>query len=234
LVRPEVQLDCCLSSGTFFKLKLKGDGRYAKWSGNPTITITHHIDEDSPFFDKRDEAGEVISTVKGVVHVSCSLVGTDSFGNHITEVQQYSNTEVGFQKMMLDPYFTAGRITDKFGDQLGREMNLEDLCPSIISNTKFEDQITFGEVKVGDERRGVPSAWKSLLYPNSGATLESYKFVDKEGKGFVPKRLITDSDTFCRIVPIEQGVGGWKASEAKDEEAIEKEKRLTEARAKAE
>ena len=70
------------------------------------ITITHPVDESSPFFASRDADGTVVSALEGVAHLSCSLVASDGYGTPIMEVQQYSNIDVGFQKMLTEPYAT--------------------------------------------------------------------------------------------------------------------------------
>ena len=86
------------------------------------MTIRHKINEESPFFLKRDApdevqpvdgaeappppppAGKVYSTLDGIAHLSCSLVATDAFGIPITEVQQYS-PDTGFMGSLSSPTF---------------------------------------------------------------------------------------------------------------------------------
>jgi len=231
LVRPEVKLDVCLTSGTFVKLALKGDGTYAKWSGNPTITIRHVVDEGSPFFGGRDEPtpeeraagepGKVRSSLDGVTHVSCSFVATDANGTPISEVQQYTPFS-GFMEMVYGQYVDAGAMTRAE-------------CPQILHHCKFEDQITFGLPKKEDLARANPRAW---LYPHAGAPNMTLR--DKDSCAPVPvKRLVTDSDTFCRIAPDGSHIAQQSSavstiiagSAAAEQRNVERERRKSAARA---
>lgn len=101
LIRPSIQLDVCLTTGLFVKLPLVCES-YAKWSGNPTITVRHLITEDSPFFDAEasEEATKMAaenrdpdapppakvmkSSMKKIAHLSASLVAQDKNGTKKT------------------------------------------------------------------------------------------------------------------------------------------------------
>ena len=221
LVRPEVRLDVCLTSGTFVKLALVGEGSYAKWSGNPTMTIRHKINEESPFFLKRDApdevqpvdgaeappppppAGKVYSTLDGIAHLSCSLVATDAFGIPITEVQQYS-PDTGFMGMIFKPYFEA--------DEANRQR-----APQILHHSKFQDQIRFGtptaeELTTGGNGRWV-GWWPSRWWHPHGSTRNLD--VRKDGKKLEVKYLVTNSDAFCRIAPVNSEIGRRSSSHSK-------------------
>lgn len=225
LIRPEVKVDVCLTSGTFVKLPLVGDGQYAKWSGNPTITIRHKVSEGSPFFLRRDAAvvdaaGEergssglapsrgatedkVRSTLDGIAHVSCSLVATDSYGIPVTEVQQYSPT-TGFMGMALGPHFEA-------------DPSLVERVPQIIHHAKFQDQIKFGvptdeDLCHGGNGRwhGGRRRWPARWWHPHGTT----KNLDvrrrtgvRRGERVEVKRLVTNTDAFDRIAPVESEIG---------------------------
>ena len=140
------------------RLKEALHSTYAKWSGNPTITITHPIEEGSPFFAERlapaaeGEEGATVSKVDGVAHLSCSLVASDQHGTPISEVQQYS-ARVGFQEMILGPYLEADRIDAPSSCCCGGPCGCcggkgrpraEELHPQILHHTKFDDQMNFG------------------------------------------------------------------------------------------
>ena len=207
LIRPEVQLDVCMTSGKFVKLPLVGEGTYAKWSGNPVITITHPLDEESPFFEKRDEEGNTVAKLDGIAHLSCCLIGSDAYGTPIAEVQQYSNCECGFQKMLTEPYMNA--------DEMAPRSRCPSLCgcfrteedprndhPQILRNAKFDDMMKYGvptdkEVK---EARGHDRVACGLSHPHGSSQSMRLR---KGGVETVPKRLTTNSDRFCRIIPME-------------------------------
>jgi hypothetical protein len=236
LIRPEVKLDVCLTSGTFVKLQIVrvlspsyqylsqnsptyvllpavfdqvGDGSYAKWSGNPTITIRHKVVEGSPFFLEREEAsggseegpGKVRSTLDGIAHLSCSLVATDANGIPIAEVQQYSPM-VGFMKMVMDPYFES-------------DAAIREQYPQILHHVKFQDQIKFGIASTEELARTPDRPW----HPHG--SVRNFKLRRKKNKQFwswrrIPgtgteeieaKRLVTDTDNFCRLVVAESAIG---------------------------
>ena len=181
LVHPEVRVDVCLNNGSFVKIPLVGGGTYAKWSGNPTITIRHKIDKDSPFHSENGGA-----TMDNMVHVSCSLVAQDANGTAISEVQHYTRLE-GFNMMIMGPHIDA--------DPLMRAR-----VPQILSQTKFEDQISFRAATVEELSNRNPMKIFGFIPHPHGAPTNVRKEIGS-------KRLVTNSDTFNRIVHVESEIG---------------------------
>jgi hypothetical protein len=255
LIRPEIKLDVCVPSGTFVKLSIVGDGEYAKWSGNPTITIRHKVTEESPFFLRREsesesenpekdgdpEPGQVRSTLEGVVHLAASLVATDSYGVPITEVQHYTSASSGFMAMMCKPYFDSD---DGFGRVPG--MSNVDAMPQILHHCKFQDQIHMG-IATSDElarerlHRHTPWGWhphgptSNLKVrkrgASGGAAGGEAGGAGKRGEEHEVKRLVTNTDTFCRVVLVESEIGrasnSYSTAAVSKEEAMEMEKRAS-------
>ena len=219
LIRPEVKLDVCLTNGTFVKLRLVGDGCYAKWSGNPTITIRHKIEEDSPFFlrvsddlNYKEGVQQVKSTLEGIAHLSCSLVATDANGIPIAEVQHYTPM-VGFSKMVMGPYLESNEsILDDF--------------PQILHYCKFQDQIRFGVASTEDLARNSRWPWhphgsvENIVLRRKTDAKNRCLFGDE-----IPaKRLVTDSDNFCRIGHVESDIGKSSTSHSRVVEGIERQR----------
>lgn len=213
LVRPEIKLDACLTSGTFVKLTLVGGGSYAKWSGNPVITIRHKVEEDSPFYKKPADidvekgGGESMgpalqTTLDHIVHLSCSLTANDESGLPIAEVQQYTPL-VGFSKMWLQPFMDGAD-----GEEVSKQV------PQIIHQAKFMDQITFGNATEEQLRTNSPDRLLFGLLPHPHGANGNLKVWKKgsDGGGWrsllgsnpddeLPvKRLVTKTDNFCRLV----------------------------------
>ena len=243
LIRPEIKVDVCLTSGTFVKVPLVGDGAYAKWSGNPTITIRHKVVEGSPFFLKREAAeeaeeaktggasasaaaptGQVRSTLDGIANVSCSLVCTDQFGIPVTETQQYVPT-TGFMGMCLKPHFEA-------------DPRNELRVPQILHHAKFQDQIGFGvataeQLAHGGNGRwhGGTRRWPARWWHPHGSTRNldvRRRSGEKRGEKLEVKRLVTNSDTFDRVAPVESAIGRSSTSYSTvvgRKEALDVEKR---------
>ncbi|GMH86657.1 hypothetical protein TrVE_jg10700 [Triparma verrucosa] len=216
LIHPTVQVDVCLTSGTFLPLPLVGNGTYAKWSGNPTITIRHKIDEESPLFLERgppklvknevdgtsqEQPGDVRSTTSNIVHVSCALIATDTNGTPINEVQTYV-VNTGFNAMLYAHYFEASDFFPPYN-------NIQ-ACPQVVTNAKFQDQIRFGTA-TPEELANNHDSWFHPHESTSNLILRK-----KGGSGEVingAKRLVTNSDTFCRIAD-EASEIGMKSSSA--------------------
>ena len=253
LIRPEVKVDVCLTSGTFVKLALVGEGQYAKWSGNPTITIRHKVVEGSPFFLKREQAivesradgaddggppplpqDQVRSTLDGIAHVSASLVATDSYGIPVAEVQHYTPT-TGFMGMALAPHFEADPMA------VFR-------VPQILHHTKFQDQIegfrvaTEAELARGGNgtwHAGGQQRWPARWWHPHGATrnLDVRRRVgEQRGERLEVKRLVTNTDAFDRVAPVLSEIGKRSTSHstvAGRDEAAKLERRHAQAQAPA-
>ena len=74
----------CDKSGSILPLKLKKES-YCSWSGNPTITVTHLIDEESPLYNKQT----CMPDVNLCFNIGCSLTGTTDAGNFVGETIKY-------------------------------------------------------------------------------------------------------------------------------------------------
>ena len=242
LVRPEIKMDVCVTSGSFVKLPIIGGGSYAKWSGNPVITIRHTVNEDSPFYQKPSEdsiekgAAVVQTSLDHVAHLSCSLTATDEYGLPIAEVQQYTPM-VGFSKMWLQPY-----LAGEYGEQVEKDM------PQIIHQAKFMDQITFGSADPEQLRTNSPDRVLFGLLPHPHGTNANMEVWEKRDDGWwrnllrrwwprvgrsreelIPvKRLVTNTDNFCRLVDTrsEEAKKHNSWSTAAGSSAVEAEKKL--------
>eukprot|EP00520_Triparma_pacifica_P015403 CAMPEP_0118641780 /NCGR_PEP_ID=MMETSP0785-20121206/5482_1 /TAXON_ID=91992 /ORGANISM="Bolidomonas pacifica, Strain CCMP 1866" /LENGTH=353 /DNA_ID=CAMNT_0006533283 /DNA_START=175 /DNA_END=1232 /DNA_ORIENTATION=- len=182
LVHPEVRLDVCNNSGTFIKLPLVGGGTYAKWSGNPTITIRHIIDKDSPFYD--GETGK--PSLANIVHVSCSLVAQDANGTAVSEVQHYTKL-AGFIMMIM-------------GAHLEAVPGMRQTVPQILPGCKFEDQINFRTATLEELADRNPMKILGVIPHPHGNCSNIRKHLNS-------KRLVTNNDTFNRIVYEDSALG---------------------------